>query len=161
MHNRLGAKLRYPADIDPEVVALCDAMNSLPGIATFESCCGHGKYPFSIWFTADDTEGLFFLTRCVDRRYWEFGRLWSITLSSGDTKECGLPTFFNLASCSYVCGDVPQVSMGENAYMQAKDLIGNMHHNLNNSAFMDEFGIVAEKFVRTELPQRQAETTSP
>ncbi len=37
---------------DVEVVALVDAMNTYPGIRTTESCCGHGEYPFRIWFKA-------------------------------------------------------------------------------------------------------------
>ena len=45
-------------DIDDEVVELCDAMNRLPGIQTIESCCGHDKMPFTIWFIVDDLEKL-------------------------------------------------------------------------------------------------------
>jgi hypothetical protein len=41
-----------PADIDPECLALCNALNRLPGIETFSSCCGHGRNPFTIFFTA-------------------------------------------------------------------------------------------------------------
>lgn len=36
--------------IDPECVNLCMAMNLVKGIQTTESCCGHGEYPFRIWF---------------------------------------------------------------------------------------------------------------
>ena len=36
--------------MDPESVALCDAINSVPGLFTTESCCGHGKHPFKIFF---------------------------------------------------------------------------------------------------------------
>ena len=43
--------VRDLTDIDPEVVYLCDAMNLCPGIHTIESCCGHGKAPYRIWFT--------------------------------------------------------------------------------------------------------------
>lgn len=39
-----------PDDIDPEVVPLCRALNRIPGVKTFESCCGHGKETFSVWF---------------------------------------------------------------------------------------------------------------
>ena len=35
-----------PEDMDEECIALCVAMNKLPGISTIESCCGHGKYPY-------------------------------------------------------------------------------------------------------------------
>ena len=38
-------------DIDPEVVPLCNALNRMKGVRTFESCCGHGNRVFVIWFT--------------------------------------------------------------------------------------------------------------
>lgn len=34
----------YPKDIDPEVVPLCDALNSIPGVETSYSCSGHGTF---------------------------------------------------------------------------------------------------------------------
>ena len=40
--------VRYDADMDPECIWLCDVLNALPGIRTFESCCGHGAHPFRI-----------------------------------------------------------------------------------------------------------------
>ena len=49
----------YPDDIDPECIVLCDALNSLPGIRTVESCCGHGKYEFQVVFEAGTIEALF------------------------------------------------------------------------------------------------------
>jgi len=36
--------------IDKECVELCKAMNLFPGIQTVESCCGHGKDSYRIWF---------------------------------------------------------------------------------------------------------------
>jgi len=33
-------------------------MNLIPGIKTVESCCGHGEWPFKIWFIADTLESL-------------------------------------------------------------------------------------------------------
>ncbi len=39
-----------PADIDNESKLLCISMNRVRGVATLESCCGHGKKPFRIWF---------------------------------------------------------------------------------------------------------------
>lgn len=50
--------------MDNECTKLCEAMNGLPGIQTIESCCGHGKDPYRIWFTV---EGLEFLP---DLLYW-------------------------------------------------------------------------------------------
>jgi hypothetical protein len=39
-----------PKDIDPQCISICEAINALPGLATVESCCGHGKRPFYIYF---------------------------------------------------------------------------------------------------------------
>jgi len=40
----------YPSDMDVECIPLCDALNSLPGIQTSESCCGHGSHNFGVAF---------------------------------------------------------------------------------------------------------------
>jgi hypothetical protein len=47
-----------PVGIDPEVVSLCRAMNLFPGIFTIESCCGHGRDPFGIYFMATSLDAL-------------------------------------------------------------------------------------------------------
>ena len=52
------------AELDPECVSLVRAMNTFPGITTFESCCGHGKTPFLVCFTAESLEVL------PDLIYW-------------------------------------------------------------------------------------------
>ena len=44
----------YPVDMDPECVRLCDFVNSCAGLSTFESCCGHGRHEFMVFFTAKD-----------------------------------------------------------------------------------------------------------
>lgn len=44
--------------MDVECLALCDAINKLPGLQTIESCCGHGKESFNIWFVAEDLKYL-------------------------------------------------------------------------------------------------------
>lgn len=36
--------------IDKECIPLINALNSIPGIVTTTSCCGHGKRHFSIFF---------------------------------------------------------------------------------------------------------------
>ena len=50
--------MQYPDSMDPECIPLCDALNALPGIATHESCCGHGRGPHRIWFSAATIESL-------------------------------------------------------------------------------------------------------
>lgn len=47
-----------PVDLDPECLQLCTALNGIEGIRTIESCCGHGKGPFKIWFLPRDLEAL-------------------------------------------------------------------------------------------------------
>jgi hypothetical protein len=44
--------------LDPECVALVDAMNHYPGIMTTCSCCGHGKDAFTIYFHVSDMKNL-------------------------------------------------------------------------------------------------------
>lgn len=45
-----------PADLDEEVLELCTALNALPGIVTYGSCCGHGQLPVhvSLFFRAPE-----------------------------------------------------------------------------------------------------------
>jgi tRNA(Phe) wybutosine-synthesizing methylase Tyw3 len=39
-----------PSDIDPECIPLCAAINeSMTGVKTVESCCGHGRERYMIW----------------------------------------------------------------------------------------------------------------
>ena len=47
-----------PKGLDPECLNLCKALNAIPGIKTFESCCGHNKYPYWVWFYVFNLEGL-------------------------------------------------------------------------------------------------------
>ena len=122
----------YDNRMDSEVIDLCNAMNSLPGIETDSSCCGHGTDPFEIYFkVTDSTEGLFFLTRCIDKRYWTYN--WSIKLSVGDRFDGKhLPICYILSS---------NIIVGELAYKQAESLIDNMNLHLNHKAFMKGYNL--------------------
>lgn len=65
----------FPADLDPEVLLLCQAINELPGLMTVGSCCGHGRDPFHVYLIAsslDDLPPLLLLARPVP--HWP-GRL--------------------------------------------------------------------------------------
>ena len=97
--------VHLPADVDSECRALCEAMNALPGIETVESCCGHGKEPFRIWFIV---RSLKYLPRLV---YYtvpcHVGFLWRCRV----TTDCGMsPVFFLVES----------IEVGEVAYKQAE-----------------------------------------
>jgi hypothetical protein len=114
--------------MDPEVVDLCNCLNSLEGIETFNSCCGRGKDPMRIWFRVHNNKGLFILTRSVDKRYWKYD--WKITLSVGDIyDENGYPLYYLLES----------TDVGENCYTQAQSLIDNINYHLDHEVFNEYF----------------------
>ncbi len=54
--------------IDIECLKICEAMNKFPGIGTTQSCCGHNKFEFRIWFASEDLKSLpaviYFFDRC-------------------------------------------------------------------------------------------------
>jgi len=139
---KFNAKLEYDEVVDKECVELCNAMNSLPSIETISSCCGHGKSPFRIFFKVRETpDGLFFLTRCVDSRYWKYGNFWKIDLSVGDVFDTGemvdLPIAYCLHSGSFT---------GDMAYEQANSLVENMIYHLNHENFIKGFNLDLKRF---------------
>jgi len=140
---KIDGHFEYDSQIDKEVVDICDAINSLPGLKTFESCSGHNKNPMRIFFyvvdfTQKGEQGLFFLTRCVDKRYWEYGDKWKIELCVGDqSKITKYPTTFLLHS-----GE----SKGIDCYEQSKSLIDNMNHHLNIESFIRGYKINLNNF---------------
>jgi len=142
--KKLAANIEYDGRMDKECIDLCNAMNSLPGIETTESCCGHGASPFMIFFRVHDSkEGLFFLTRCADRRYWKYGYLWTITLKVGDMYENGyLPI-------NYILSSGPIVE--EDAYAQAQDLVRNMNYHLNHKNFIKGYELDLDNFITKEI----------
>lgn len=122
--------------LDEPVRRLCQAINALPGIRTVDSCCGHGKRPFLIFcvFEATDVRGLALLTRAMDRRYWRYGSLWSLTLTISDVYDPA-----NAASAITVT--LESHTYGPPAYTQADDLVRNIEAHLNHAAYLEAFGL--------------------
>lgn len=138
----------YEGKMDKEVIGLCDKLNSIPGIKTVESCSGHNKTSFNIWFKYDrpENDGLMLLVRSIDSRYWEYGNDWSITLSVSDIMEDdSRPVMYLISS-----GDVK----GKEAYKQAKDLIDNIDHHINHESFRDTYNIHLNE-IQDELPEEE------
>lgn len=75
-------------DMDGECVPLCELLNSLPAIQTFESCSGHLKDRFSVWFFCDSIEVLSRLGRATERNYSD-GK-WEVVVDSTDTHPYGV-----------------------------------------------------------------------
>ena len=44
--------------IDRECINFCKAINSIEGLHSIESCCGHGKTPYHIFFQVEDLKNL-------------------------------------------------------------------------------------------------------
>ena len=123
-------------EFDPEVVELCRRMNSLPGIHTTESCCGHGCGPFHIFFKVDKGEdrGLFLLGRVTDKRYWKFGYKWDIMVNIADVDpedESRLPLGYLLESRD----------IGSESYDQAFDLVENIKEHLQHENFLKLYNL--------------------
>lgn len=120
--------------IDEEVIGLCRAINALPGLHTVESCCGHGRSQFEIWFQVEECEqrGLFILARSVNRRYFKYGSRWLITVDVSDIPEKPLPIDYLLS-----CAD-----RGEKAYKQALALVGNINFYLHHEAFLKGYNLL-------------------
>jgi hypothetical protein len=76
-----------PENLDPECLKLCVALNKLPGITTEGSCCGHGNYPYRIYFRANLSYwGINLLLRRIDKRYGAPGS-WSVKMVETDLPE--------------------------------------------------------------------------
>lgn len=54
------------SELDAECVELCKVINSIRGLCTIESCCGHGKEPYHIFFTVKNLKDLPVLLYFVD-----------------------------------------------------------------------------------------------
>ena len=78
----------YDDQMDKECIELCNSLNTLPGLRTFESCCGHLKDQYSVWFFCDNIDTISRLGRCVERNYSD-GK-WEIVVDSSDTNPKGV-----------------------------------------------------------------------
>ena len=85
--DEMCINLKYDDNMDAECVGLCDMINSLDGCETFESCCGHGVRPYSIYFFCDSHYSLAVLARSVDRRYLNSWTQWIITLETTENSD--------------------------------------------------------------------------
>jgi len=69
-HLTTTTDLREDSWMDKECIDLCIAMNKIPGIQTYESCCGHGKNPYNIYFLVQDLVYLPTLLKYLNKKYW-------------------------------------------------------------------------------------------
>lgn len=76
-----------PDDMDYECIELCNLLNRLPDTETFESCCGHFKNSYNVWFHCYNLEVLSRLGMAVDRNY-SCGK-WEILVDHTDATPFG------------------------------------------------------------------------
>jgi hypothetical protein len=72
-------KFIYTGVMDHECVSLCNAINSISGLRTIESCSGHGIQQYRIWFTATDMKSLHILMSLLGSNVWECKVRWCNT----------------------------------------------------------------------------------
>jgi hypothetical protein len=130
---------------------LTQTIGSLPGIEVTGSNLSN---PFDkiktrwsgclifFWTDEKDTEGLFFLTRCMDTRYWEFGHLWRIELSCGDQihQNGDRPITYNIFRG--FTGEETE----EEIDREIDSLIDNMHYHFHHDNFMSGFNMDRTKY---------------
>lgn len=86
--KEINEVIPLPKNMDVECIDLCNALNRLPGLETFESCCGHGNHPYHVFFKCTNIETISRLARAVDRNYSD-GH-WEIVADSTDTDPYGI-----------------------------------------------------------------------
>lgn len=115
---------------DKEIVSLCNALNAIPFIQTFDSCSGHEKNPIMIWLRCTDYRYLYPIGRALDRRY----------------NNCRF-------DCLLDVGDIPGRAVafllesedeGEKAYLEAERLAVALQTILGNTDLMRTFGLDPE-----------------
>lgn len=93
--NKLKSGL--PRDLDLECAPLVMALNSLPGVRTSCSCCGHLKDPFEVYFYCKNALSLSIIARACDDNYG--GSSWKIEVETAESAPETYPmTMYRLCS---------------------------------------------------------------
>lgn len=80
-------KIVLPSNVDSKCINLCNLLNRLPGVYTYECCEGHGSNPYWIFFKCYNIDTLTRLGRTVSPNYSDAN--WEIVVDSTDTKPRG------------------------------------------------------------------------
>lgn len=139
-----------------EVEQLIDIISKLPGVEvtghilnkTFDDIKSGWSGPL-IFLHIDEGEqdGLFFLTRCLDKRYFEHGHIWRIELSVNDLNYSNGDRPINYQIFRPLHG----LETKETLYREYKDLIHNMVYHFNDDAFMKQYRLDRGKFIESRI----------
>ena len=75
-------------EFDKECVELCKVLNNMKNLETTESCSGHLKNEFVIFFRCDNFSTLAKISRSVNRNYSD-GK-WELLVMDSDRRPCCL-----------------------------------------------------------------------
>jgi hypothetical protein len=128
--------------MDSECVDLCNALNSIKGIETSESCCGHNYETYKIFFLCFDLKALRFIQACIDSRYWKYGSEWSIRTYISDSG----PELLNFILESK-SSDLNEIMV------QVKDMIDSFNYYLNHEGRFKFLGLDHENFIFEEVEE--------
>lgn len=118
--------------MDPECVNLCNAINLIKGVRTFESCGGHGKRNFNVWLKCNNSKQLFPIIRQISRNY--DGVTWKLEAELTDMPKT--PVVFLLHSNG---------ATGFLAYMEAEEIAKRIVRMLDDDNVMNMFNIKRHK----------------
>ena len=141
---------------------LIDTINSLPGIEITTTVISSAHIfdkefldirtkwnGIFLFFHSNqlDSEGLFFLTRCLDRRYFQHGHKWRIELSVSDRKydNGDRPIAYQIYR-PFLDGDTEEIILSE-----CEDLIENLAYHFNHDGFMIGFDMDKTKYKQSRL----------
>ena len=79
--------MKYDEYMDKECIQFCDALNELPGVTTFESCCGHLQRQYVVYLYTDNPYSMAVIARSFDRRYLPTKILWKTTIETIDVER--------------------------------------------------------------------------
>lgn len=129
--------------IYPRLEDLFHGINALPGIEVTSSTPLNGRMrynAFIIFFKVTSSQGLFFLTRCCDKRYWQYGDKWDIVLEVGDSMyNDGTPPITYKLQTTWR-RDINQL------YDEITDLYINMNYHINHQNFMSGYNLNIDDF---------------
>ena len=107
----------YDGGMDQECIKICDAINRIPGLKTFESCCGHGESEFRIYFFVRSLKHLPVLLYYLDPCH--VGFRWNCQVYT-DCSMC--PARFRIGS----------YSIGKKAYEEADKIADRINDHMDS-----------------------------
>ena len=147
LRKRLNTQYEHP-----KMIEFCEAIAALPGIVVDSfTDIATGKFSGKalIFFHVRDTgssmiqnnqpTGLFFLTRCLDRRYFRYGHLCQISLSVGD-----LVHFDGTLPVSYCLEFESETLLASCDFLE--EALLNLYYHLEHKDFIEAYQIDLTKF---------------